>query len=79
MRLLGPVAAQTFVSSHFPADGRFVSVHQLRDRTLTMIGFDKNRNLVAFVLGEMCIGHFGQLRRRRPGAGRRSHLAHLTD
>jgi hypothetical protein len=28
---------------------------------LTMAGFGKNGNLVAFVLGEMCVGHSVQL------------------
>src|SRR5450830_1258683 len=36
----------------------------------------KNVNLVSFVLGEMCIGHFGQLRLGGLGARMLSHLAH---
>src|SRR5450830_1817799 len=35
----------------------------------------KNVNLVSFVLGEMCIGHFGQLRLGGLGARMLSHLA----
>jgi hypothetical protein len=33
----------------------------LSNCTLVMSGFDKDGNLVAFVLGEMCVGHSGQL------------------
>src|SRR5450830_670880 len=36
----------------------------------------KNVNLVSFVLVEMCIGHFGQLRLGGLGARMLSHLAH---
>jgi hypothetical protein len=61
MRLLGSVAAKTPVAAQFATEGRFVTIHQLSDGILTMASFGKNGNLVAFVLGEICVGHSGQL------------------
>jgi hypothetical protein len=61
MRLLGPIAALTVVTTKLSADGGRGSVHQLTYRVLLMSCFLEYGNLVPFGLGEMLVVHSGQL------------------
>jgi hypothetical protein len=45
----------TTVAAERAADGRFVPIHHLGKRALVMLSLGKDGNLVAFVLGEMCV------------------------
>lgn len=66
------------VAGKLTADSGFMAVQQHGNGTLAMTGFHKDGNLVSFVLGEVCVVHFGQLRRGGQGARMLPHLARLT-
>ncbi len=61
MRLFRPIAAPTTVAAKLTADRCRMSVHEAGDGALVMSGFEKDRNLVSFVSGEMCVVHSRQL------------------
>ncbi len=57
MRLLGPITALAPVSAKLATDRGGMSVHDASDIALLMSGFEEDRNLVSFVLGQVCVGH----------------------
>ena len=59
--LLGAVPFKSTVTRKLPADGRFVSIQQLRYLRLTVSGIHKNVDLISFHLAEMFV-IYGQLR-----------------
>jgi hypothetical protein len=61
MRLLGPVAALSAITLHFPTNAGLLTVHCSRDVAVVMSGFGKDGNLVPFVLGEVFVFHSAQL------------------
>lgn len=61
MCLFGPIATLAPVSAKLAADRGGMAVHDAGDVALLMSGFQKDGNLVSFVLGEMCVFHSGQL------------------
>ena len=61
LRLLWPIAALPTVALHLTTNARFVTFHHSVNLAFVMTRFRKDRNLVPFVSGEMCVVHSGQL------------------
>ena len=61
MRLLRAIAALPAISSQLTTDGRWMPIHYSGNLALVMSRFTEDGNLVPFVLGEVCVIHFGQL------------------
>ena len=57
---LRTIAALATISSKLATDRRRVSIHEDGNFALAFSGFQKDGNLVSFVLGEVCV-HSGQL------------------
>ena len=61
MCLFRPITTLTTVAVKLTADRCRMSVHEAGNGALVMSGFEKDRNLVSFVSGEMCVVHSRQL------------------
>ena len=61
MRLFCAVTTLTPISAQLAADAGFVATQKHGNCTLGVLCFVQDFNLVPLGLGEMCVGHFGQL------------------
>jgi len=61
MCLFWAVATLTPVATSLAADAGLVAPQKRSNFTLVVICFAQDINLVPFGLGEVCVGHFGQL------------------
>lgn len=61
MCLFRPISALAPIAAKLTTDCGWMAVHDARDVTLLMSGFQKDGDLVSFVSGEMCVFHSRQL------------------